>query len=70
MPRKILLFQPELLVVIPVEQVPDLVRENSYIFLFIDFDEDLGAENLPHSPVLGQIVEEDCRIPTLSNRLW
>ena len=67
MPRKILLVLPELLVVLSVQQVPHLIREDSYVFLFVDLDEDLGTENLPHCPVLGQIVKEDCWIPTVSN---
>lgn len=40
---------------------PDLTGENAN-FVLVDIDEHLSAKDLPHNPLLVEIVEEHCRI--------
>ena len=40
---------------------PDLTGENAN-FVLVDIDEHLSAKDLPHNPLLVEIVEEHCRV--------
>ena len=45
---------------------PDLTGENAN-FVLVDIDEHLSAKDLPHNPLLVEIVEEHCRIVATFN---
>ena len=56
----------KILEVFLINFVPDLVSEQSNVFLLVYLYEDFRSENLPNCPVQGQIKEEYGRIPTVS----